>query len=146
MVTYGSRLPVIDEVSVLTLVETDEAGNMGAFTVPYTNQKLFIRSKTLAVGVEAQQIGAQWRKLNFGDGGAACFEPHHVLQFRHQQKVICESIVCFHCGNLTLPAFPSPILIGFNEDGAASPFPKLKSLLEMSIRKTQVQSIEQTAP
>jgi hypothetical protein len=127
---YGTHLPEFDEVCVLTLVETELAGNLGRFTAPYTHQKLFIQSSIILAGEEAQEIGVHWRNLVFGDGGAACFEPHHVLQFRLMNKVICESVVCFHCSNLTLPAFPRPVLIGFYDSDVVGESTKLHSLLE----------------
>jgi len=134
MAAYGNSLSEIDEVRLLVLVETNETGSYEEFKAPYTSQKLFIKSSAVLANEEAQQIASLWRKLSFGDGGAACFEPHHVLQFRKHQRLVCESVVCFLCGNLTLPSFPSPVLVGFHTGDDEGTLVALKSMIEKAGR------------
>jgi hypothetical protein len=59
-----------------------------------------LSSKTI-MGEEAQRIAQLWRALKPG-GGAGCFAPGYQLRFKHQDRAVLITNVCFQCCNVTL--------------------------------------------
>lgn len=109
---YGFNLPEVDEVRIKSLVDQEPPKHLGKYDFNHP-KPLFVVNEKVLVGDEAREVANLWRKLDFGGLSSGCFEPHHVVQFRHKGDNLCESVVCFICENLTLPSFPSPVLVGF---------------------------------
>jgi hypothetical protein len=114
VIRFGKNLPEVDEVRLTLLHEEPSASFNETYKAPAPSGQMYhvINRRTVA-GDQAREIATLWRQLNWGESaGAACFEPHHVIEFRHQGRIICESAVCFQCGYVTLPVFWGSPLIG----------------------------------
>lgn len=134
--SYGSNLPPIDEIRLLRLANKPAQPDLGTFKIPFHEgpDLRIVADKTLA-GTAAQSLANQWRQLRLhNDYMAGCYDPHHVLQFRSGGKVICEAVMCFACGNTTLPAFPIRTLVSFeNADGGSPSYRQFKQSVEAEI-------------
>lgn len=119
--TYGAKLPEVDEVRLLLLSENAADAKEAPFTIPHHSRpRRYITQKTVLSGESAEEFAKLWRQLALQPHpGAACYEPHHVLQFRTSGKTLCETVLCFECGNTSLPAFPTPVLASFDEQSPA---------------------------
>lgn len=112
---YGAGLPPIDEVRILRIADNPGQVNLGMHRVPFQDKSemAIVAEKTLT-GAAALDLANQWRRLRLHNRYmAGCYDPHHVVQFRYQGKVMCEAVVCFACGNTSLPAFPMRTLVSF---------------------------------
>lgn len=133
-VKYGSGLPEIDEVRITRIAEEPPQVDMGKKRVLFSDPMLLhvVGRKTMA-GAEAQEIARLWRAQRLHSRYmAGCFDPHHVLEFRSRGSTVCEAVVCFGCGNTTLPMFPAGTLVSFEAaSGEEAPeYLQLKELIE----------------
>jgi hypothetical protein len=128
---FGINLEAVDEIRIMRLVDHEPLKHLGRYALDYP-KSLYILEEKVIIGNEAREIANLWRKLDFGGLSSGCFEPHHVVQFRHEEEILFESVVCFICGNLTLPSFPSDILVGFEarSDEAKLNFSLFKKVCE----------------
>lgn len=112
---YCSDLPPVDEVRLLRLEDKPGDKNLGTFDVSYSEPtKMYIVQTMTLIGTNAQAFTSHWRALHLHPKTiAACYDPHHVIQFRANGTCISEAIVCFKCGNTTLPAIPSRTIVSF---------------------------------
>lgn len=119
--TYGAKLPEVDEVRLLLLSDNASNAKDTPFTIPHHSRpQRYITQKAVLTGESAEEFAKLWRQLTLQPHpGAACYEPHHVLQFRANGKTLCETVLCFQCGNTSLPAFPSSVLVSFDEQSQA---------------------------
>ncbi len=112
---YGSELPAVDEVRLLHIEEKSSGPSLGTYRVPFSETpNMFIVSDRTLTGDDAQEVATLWRALKLhNDYMAGCYAPHHVVQFRAKGATICEAVICFMCGNTTLPAFPIRTMVSF---------------------------------
>lgn len=109
---YGNKLPPVDEVKLVRFARKRSNATQRRLKVPLSeNSKGYVVSEKLMAGVDAQRLATLWRGLTFVENHTSCYDPHHVVEFRFKGKVICEAVVCFHCMNSSLPAFPTPVLV-----------------------------------
>jgi hypothetical protein len=112
---YGYGLGEIDEVRVFLLSNTRKQAADREYDVSsYAPSTKFAVNEAVLIGESAQQLAATWRAVNLYAGSTAgCFEPRHVLQFRLRGSIVAECVICFQCGNATLPGFPSRAMVSF---------------------------------
>jgi len=131
---HGSGLPAVDEVRLLHIEESSSGPIHGTYHVPSSETpNMFIVSDRTLRGNEAQEIASQWRALKLhNDYMAGCYEPHHVVQFRAKGATICEAVICFMCGNTTLPAFPIRTMVSFESapDRESEAYLKFRATIE----------------
>lgn len=115
IVKYGAGLPAVDEVRLLRLDYESNGTALGTYKVPFSDpSKRFIVAERTLTGKDAQDVASQWRALKLHtDYMAMCYEPHHVVQFRANGSTLCEAVICFMCGNTSLPAFPMKTMVDF---------------------------------
>ena len=112
---YGAGLPAVDEVRILHIEDPLHWQGHGTYHVPFSDgpDMIIVSDRTLS-GNDAQDVADQWRSLQLQTRYmAGCYDPHHVVQFRAKGKTICEAVVCFMCGNTSLPAFPITTRVSF---------------------------------
>jgi hypothetical protein len=131
---YGSALPEVDEVRITRITEEPPAVNKGTKRVWFSDPTLLhVVDRKSFKGAEAQEIARLWRAQRLHSRYMAlCFNPHHVLEFRSRGSTVCEAVVCFECGNTTLPMFPVGTLVSFESAGGqeAPEYLQLKELIE----------------
>ena len=109
---YGQKRPPIDEVKLVRFARERSNKSQRRLVVPLSkNSEGYVVSEKLISGVDAQRLATLWRGLTFVQNHTMCYDPHHVVEFRFKGKVICEAVICFHCMNSSLPAFPTPVLV-----------------------------------
>lgn len=112
---YGPGLPPVDEVKVMLLSTEDPGTGLGSYDIrqdsPHTR---YVTQEVLLKGAEALALAALWRKQKLHTHYmASCFDPHHVIQFRAKGSIVADVVICFGCGNASLPAFPLRPLVSF---------------------------------
>lgn len=136
---YGADLAPIEEVRLLRLAEERPPQSRGTFSVSYSEpSKRFIVEDKIIRGDAAQEFASLWRSATVHNHYlAACYTPHHVIQFRAGGKCVGEAVVCFLCGNTTLPAFPTRTLVSFESlpHEESAPYLALKDAVEGLIGK-----------
>ncbi|GEP44938.1 hypothetical protein [Brevifollis gellanilyticus] len=132
---YGANLPEVDEVRLKLLHEVPTSSSDKSYEPPGSDETYYVIKEKTVTGEEARAIAVLWRHLIWDQGGgAACFQPHHMVEFRNRGKTILESAVCFHCSRVTLPILLRSSTIGvvFGEGiklpGKPTPYP-----LEMAL-------------
>lgn len=112
---YGKALPEVDEIRLARITEEDPGTSGRTYRPLHNEERLYHEvSQKVLTGEPARELAALWRQMVYDEGnGPACFMPHHVVEFRKDGRVICESLVCFQCGNLSLPTMFGPTLLGF---------------------------------
>lgn len=136
---YGADLAPIDEIRLLRLAEDPQPQNRGTFSVSYSEpSKMFIVEDKVIRGAAAQEFASVWRSATIHTRNlAVCYSPHHVVQFRASGTCVCEAVICFMCGNTTLPAFPTRTLVSFKTlpPQESAEFLALKNAVEELIGK-----------
>ncbi|MGV3531428.1 MAG: hypothetical protein ACO1QR_03600 [Chthoniobacteraceae bacterium] len=131
---YGSALPEVDEVRITRITDQPPAVNKGTKRVWFSDPTLlYVVERKSFRGDEAQEIARLWRAQRLHSRYmAGCFDPHHVLEFRSRGSTVCEAVVCFECGNTTLPMFPIGTVVSFESAGGqeAPEYLQLKELVE----------------
>lgn len=134
---YGSGLPSVDEVKLLHVEDYSTGAGLGTYRIPFRDQpEMFIVAEKMLAGEDAQELARQWRALQLHTRYmAGCHEPHHVVQFRSRGRVVCEAVVCFGCGNTSIPAFPVRTLVSFESiPGSESPgYLRFKATIEEAV-------------
>ncbi len=112
---YGAGLPPVDEVWLFRLTEKVPEKSFGTYRLAHQkSSRMHIANKVTLKGEEAQELARVWRSLRLhNDSMAACYDPHHVIQFRAGGRILADAVVCFDCGNTSLPAFPFHTLVSF---------------------------------
>jgi hypothetical protein len=100
-------LPAVDEVRLLHLEAKGATPSLGSYTTPLEPRQdmVVVADKTLS-GMEAQQLTKLWKKQLLHNQWGTCHDPHHLMQFRKDNKVIAEVVVCFSCENVAIRRFP----------------------------------------
>ena len=133
-VQHGSALPQIDEVRITRIAEEPPQVDMGKKRVLFSDPMvLHVVGRRTIKGAEAQEVARLWRAQRLHSRYmAGCFDPHHVLEFRSRGSTVCEAVVCFGCGNTTLPMFPIGTVVSFESAGGqeAPEYLQLKELIE----------------
>lgn len=108
-----NRLPPVDEVRLLRLDIRPHKDDQGHYDLGgSSNDRLYIVQSASLSGAEAERLASAWRSLTFVPGSiTACFDPHHVVRFLSKGKLLSEAVVCFQCGNATIPSFPRRAMI-----------------------------------
>jgi hypothetical protein len=136
---FGKGMPAVDEVRILHVEPLGSSPTLGTYTIPlYESTKMTIVAERTLHGNEAADLAALWRRQNLTvtHTGAACHDPHHVLQFRWKGSAVADVVICLTCGNVALPSFFSWKLVGFEEFPPPEESPQyveLKSTIEKSV-------------
>lgn len=99
---HVAGLPEIDEARLIAIESPTKGAGVGSYSVG--SEKYTIVADKSFVGEQAQHLAGRWRQLKFQTYANSCFHPHHAIQFRKNGKVIMESVVCFTCRGVLLPA------------------------------------------
>lgn len=112
---YGTGLPPVDEIWLFRLTDKASEKSFGTYRLAHQkSSRMHIANKVTLAGEEAQELARLWRGLRLhNDSMAACYDPHHVIQFRAGGRILADAVVCFDCGNTSLPAFPFHTLVSF---------------------------------
>lgn len=133
---HGVELPAVDEVRLLHLEPLGASPSLGTYTVPlYERTEMTIVAEKMLGGSEADDFASVWRDQRLNTDLAACHDPHHVIQFRRGGSTVAEVVVCFTCGNVAIPAFPSWTLVGFDDlsRDKATAYKNLRSTVERHV-------------
>ena len=112
---YGAGLPPVDEIWLFRLTEKVPEKSFGTYRLAHEkSSRMHIANKVTLAGEEAQELAHLWRRLRLhNESMAACYDPHHVIQFRAGGRILADAVVCFDCGNTSLPACPFHTLVSF---------------------------------
>lgn len=92
------RLPQVDRVVVYSLGPIDTELTDGFPIRPYNFLMSILNSKTV-IGEQAEHLAALWRSREFKTGHAICHEPPYGLRFYSRGTLVCETSICWMCGN-----------------------------------------------
>lgn len=129
-----AELPAIDEVRLLHLEPLGSSPSLGSYTAPlYDREKMTIVAEKTIAGAEAQKFTKLWQKQVLHTWSESlCHEPHHVLQFRKDGKVVSEVVICFMCENVAIPRFPGWDLVSIAAHPPAD-FQRLQTVVESHV-------------
>ncbi len=97
-------LPTVDRVVVMKLAYAPVSAGQSKFSTAFWGGDLYLAKEVSIIGRDAEVFAALWRTQKVTPNKMICHNPHHAVRFYANEKLICETIICFSCVNASLPA------------------------------------------
>ncbi len=123
-----AELPAVDRVVVMKLAHEPVSAGQSKFTTTVLGDDLYLAKEVTIDGEGAEVLASLWRKQRVTSDGASCHNPHHAIRFYAKGKLLCETIICFHCDNASIPNSYWRDLIMFDNQNPA--YQELKAKIE----------------